>query len=138
MNQLVRVSAELQRNFLTAQDDIAHLGLAVTEVQSNHNGSSEVLYDKISQVEERLNQTSAANSVVFDDLVSHINTYANNLTEQWKKISGLHNRIADVMKQFHYLSLSHLDTENRLTMLNQSIKQSKFNFYLTFSTGAPS
>ena len=70
MNQLVRVSSELQRNVSTAQDDIAHIGLAVTEVQSNHNRSSEVLYDKISQVEERLNQSSAANSVVFNDLVS--------------------------------------------------------------------
>ena len=108
LSQVIRISLEMQGNVSTAQNDIARIKHTLNKTLNFNTGSCDqrTIYDKISEVEDQLNQTSEASALMFADLAAKVNICQSQLTKHQNNISGLETRNVGVMAQMQSLNAS--------------------------------
>ena len=142
MADLIKANIQLQQKFTKLQETIQrernesqhqnetihdqlriieHLRQRIDELENDNLQQNQTLADinlRQTEMDSRMNQTFAAYQMILDDTVDkhnhHVTLYKN-------QSRTLNRSVADLGKQFHYLSLSLLDTEKKCVAINASL-----------------
>ena len=101
--------SDQQPKIQTLQEQVKHLELNVSD-QQNFN-------QHVLGIEGKVNDSFSAYQVILHDLVDRYNQQS---ALNDNRTHDLNKSIADQGKQFHYLSLSLLDSQNKLAQFNSS------------------
>ena len=71
------------------------------------------------KTDNKINETFSAYQVMLRDIVDRQNQHVN---QSYNQIRVVDQRVSDLGKQFHYLSLSILDAEKKTSLLNTSLQ----------------